>query len=416
MNDNFELLKTIEGGFGTIDVVKHKSLSYVRAIKKLKINNPNEQLRRDFINECKTLSLLGTGLHPNIIKIYQFQIDNLPYYIEMDYVEGENFDKYAEKNFLSFNEVCRFIKNIAGALAYCHNYKDETGNLKSIVHNDLHSANIIKRKEDGEYILLDFGLAIENGDIIRSSKRSAGWCEFMSPERSLMELQGVSPDGINKATPAWDIYSLGCLIFVALTGRAPFALGKTCATDYLVLQSHCDVDKLQPWKKIREYRHQHFVELNIPGEYHDDIPGDWLINIVAKCLSKNASERYQNAQELLDDFNMYYYKQNISYDAYIEEQNRRKLIEEERDELVKYCNVLENEKIELKNRSNVPIKRTWIVSFVIVFALICNCVPPLQANSPYITQITYLTYLISALASVVILGIAIYDTVKQYKK
>ena len=194
MDDIFEVLEREfeilspksgkQGSFGIVYFVRHKELKYIRAIKTLRVNNDamsddmKEHLKRDFIEECEKLMRLGNGHNPNIIQIHNCRVKVEPYYIEMDYVKGESFSSYAKNNFLPIEEVYHFIKNIAGALAYCHCFKDEEGHDRGVVHNDLHSGNIIRRSEDGEYVLLDFGLSIDNGRIIRSSKRKTGWCEL----------------------------------------------------------------------------------------------------------------------------------------------------------------------------------------------------------------------------------------------
>lgn len=412
INEDYVFDEQIHGGFGEVLKVHHAALGYKRAIKTMDFDaaNTNPHTIQNFQKECLVLASLGNGTNPNIVKIHNFEITKQPYFIDMEYVEGVSFAKYAKDYYLDLNEVRKFIKNIGGALAYCHNYKDEEKGLKYIIHNDLHSANIIRRESDEEYVLLDFGLSMQDGQLIRSSKRNTGWCEFMSPERCEMEQRGTSKE----ATPVWDIYSFGCLIFLALTGRAPFSLGIDCKNDIEVQLCHMSVDQYKPWKNIEKFHYEHYKKIkeakpsaNI-GEYQE-VP-KWLIDIVEKCMDKDPKKRFHNAQELIDAFNNFDSQASVPYDIYMKECKLREYYENEFTNLQKKYTELEGAMGNIKNYQKKSIKRNWVVAIVVVIAFASNC---MKAQTEYVySSLSTTSITLSILAAIVVLGIVIYDTLK----
>ncbi|MDE6523221.1 MAG: protein kinase [Muribaculaceae bacterium] len=313
--------------------VRHAELGYVRAIKILNedIESKGERAYQSFLKECKTLLAIGNGAHPNIIRIYGPDLIDNHAIVEMDYVQGTTLDSYIKnKGFLDYEEVKIFIHDIVGALAYTHHdiYKflmnPEEDDLQpdpndghkyvitsekeaelvkkyGIAHNDLHSNNVMRRDYDGSFVLLDFGLAVQDGECIKSSRKSDGHPEYMAPEKF----------DSGDITPRSDVYSFGVLIYEALTGRPPFILdydtdGKV---SYPALSKICNEHHNQTPPPIISLRKSAF-EKQIPGAvYERDYP-EWLDNIVMKCLAKNPEDRYSDAKELFDDLNWH-----ISHDT-----------------------------------------------------------------------------------------------------
>lgn len=313
--------------------VRHAELGYVRAIKILNedIESKGERAYQSFLKECKTLLAIGNGAHPNIIRIYGPDLIDNHAIVEMDYVQGKNLDSYIKnKGFLDYEEVKIFIHDIVGALAYTHHdiYKflmnPEEDDLQpdpndghkyvitpekeaelvkkyGIAHNDLHSNNVMRRDYDGSFVLLDFGLAVQDGECIKSSRKSDGHPEYMAPEKF----------DSGDITPRSDVYSLGVLIYEALTGRPPFILDYDAdgKVSYPALSKICNEHHHQTPPPIVSLRKSAFEKL-IPGAvYERDYP-EWLDNIVMKCLAKNPEDRYSDAKELFDDFNWH-----ISHDT-----------------------------------------------------------------------------------------------------
>ena len=306
--------------------VRHAELGYIRAIKILNedIESKEERAYQSFLKECKTLLTIGNGAHPNIIRIYGPDLIENHAIVEMDYVQGTTLDSYIkDKGFLDYDEIKTFIHDIVGALAYTHHdiYKflmnpndddlqqDPKDGKKYVItpekeaelvkkygiaHNDLHTNNVMRRDYDGSFVLLDFGLAVQDGECIKSSRKSDGHPEYMAPEKF----------DSGDITPRSDVYSLGVLIYEILTGRPPFVLdydsdGKV---SYPALSKICNEHHNQTPPAILPLRKKAF-ESQIPGAvYERDYP-EWLDEVVLKCLAKNPEDRYADAKELLDDIN-----------------------------------------------------------------------------------------------------------------
>ena len=195
-----------QGGYATVYKVRHNNLGYIRAIRVLNAiiaHGETDKTYQKFLEECKLLLRLGNGNHPNIVHIYQPLLKAQRAIVEMDFVDGKDLYHYLEEkhSFVEIKDVLRLLNDIGSALSYCHEDiykfcmdKDEDNlqddpedgrkvlldnktkqrliNKYRVIHNDIHSGNIIRR-EDGSYVLLDFGLAIEGDSVVRSGKTIA---------------------------------------------------------------------------------------------------------------------------------------------------------------------------------------------------------------------------------------------------
>lgn len=309
------------GGFATVYKVRHNKFGYIRAVRVLNAviaNGEDDELYQKFIEECRLLLRLGNGSHPNIVHIYQPLLRAQRAIVEMDYIDGLDLYHYLEKksSFVETDEVIRLLLDIGGALAYCHEdiYKfcmgkdedelkddpndgskvliDESTRQRlikkyGIIHNDLHSGNIIHR-EDGSYVLLDFGLAIDGNSIVRSSRRRNGAPEFKAPEK--WDNNGI-------LTTQSDIYSFGVILYEFLAGRVPFPFdyqnSNPIEAEYLLSKAH----KENLPESIYALRKEAFERTHPGEEYKHDYP-QWLENVIVKCLAKNPADRYKNGKEL----------------------------------------------------------------------------------------------------------------------
>ena len=321
--EEYTLLEELgQGGFATVYKVRHNELGYIRAIRVLNATITSEQdpTYRKFKEECRLLLRLGNGNHPNIVHIYQPLLRAQKAIVEMDYVDGEDLFHYLErnKNFIPTEDVLRMLREIGSALAYCHydiyrfsmdreedDLKDDPNDGSKIllddktlrrlvekyrvIHNDIHSGNIIRR-EDGSYVLLDFGLAIEGGNVVRSSRRQHGGApEFKSPEK--WEDETV-------LTTESDIYSFGVVLYELLAGRVPFQFDKKISSykaEYQLGEAH----KSQQPEPIEPLRRALFEATHPNQSYEKDYP-DWLEKLIMKCLAKNPQDRFHSAKELYE--------------------------------------------------------------------------------------------------------------------
>lgn len=322
ISDEYEKLQRLgSGSFATIWKVRHKSLRYVRALKvsKEEVSSETEHAYQQFLKECTVLLKIGNGCHPNIVRIYQPRLLDGRASVEMDYVKGQTLNGYLQKvKFIEMDEFYRLFEQIVGALAYCHHdiyeflMDPNVDNLTSdpddgsrylideeterrlvakyaVTHNDIHSNNVMRRDYDGSFVLLDFGLAIQDGQAVKTSARIGGALEYMAPEK--FEKSG------NISTQS-DIYSLGILLYEALAGRVPFVLtqGASILDQTAMYQQH----KTGMPPSIEALRREAFEAANPGQTYQKDFP-DWLEQMILHCIEKNPADRYQNAKELYDD-------------------------------------------------------------------------------------------------------------------
>lgn len=320
------------GAFATIYKVKHLEYGYVRALKVLKddVTSKEDKAYKTFIKECRVLLQIGNGCHPNIVRIYKPDLVENRALVEMDYVNGCTvLDYLKEHHFMPIDEVTRMMSQIGSALAYCHHdiYQDlmsvEDDHLQCdpadarrfliddakrselidkyrVIHNDLHSNNVMRRNYDGNYVLLDFGLSIQDHHAVKSSSRQGGAPEYKSPEKWENDLVETAQN---------DIYSFGVLMYEVLAGRVPFELdAKTFASDELkalnaIRKQHCEQapPPLEPLRR-KAYEAAH------PGQgatWKKDYP-DWLERMIMKCLAKNPEDRYADGAQMMEDFNRHY--------------------------------------------------------------------------------------------------------------
>ena len=315
------------GGFATVYKVRHNELGYIRAVRVLNetIVDSNSPTWQKFLRECKVLLRLGNGNHPNIVHIYQPRLLDNKALVEMDYVDGLDVLHYLKQNqnFVPVEEVVRMALQMSSALAYCHediyrfcmdrdadNLQDDPDDGSKVlideqtrkrliekykvIHNDIHSGNIMRR-EDGNYVLLDFGLAINGGEVVRSSRRKNGAPEFKAPEKW---------DNEAVLTEQSDIYSFGIVLYQCLAGRMPFPLDtknpNSTEAEYLLSKAH--QQSLPP--SIEDIR-KVFFESKFAGQtYQKDYP-QWLEDVILKCLRKNPAERFRNGKELYDCVKMH---------------------------------------------------------------------------------------------------------------
>lgn len=310
-----------KGGFATVYKVRHNGLGYIRAIRVLNetiVNSASETYQK-FLRECRLLLRLGNGNHPNIVHIYQPRLLDNKALVEMDYVDGQDILHYLKQNqnLVPAEEVVRMAEQISSALAYCHegiyrfcmdrdldNLQDDPEDGSKVlidektrnrlierykvIHNDIHSGNIMRR-EDGNFVLLDFGLAINGDEVVRSSRHTNGAPEFKAPEKW---------DDESILTEQSDIYSFGIVMYQYLAGRVPFPYNTHISAhkaEYELGEAH---QKALP-PSIEAIRKEQYEKKFEGQEYVRDFP-QWLEDAIMRCLRKNPSERFRNGKELYD--------------------------------------------------------------------------------------------------------------------
>ena len=343
LNEYENLRELSQSSFARIYKVRHLDFGYIRAIRVLnaRVENEDDMAYQTFLKECKILLQFGSGGHPNIIRIYQPRLLYNNALVEMDYIDGCDLDTYLlEQNyFVPTSEILRFAKEIGSALAYCHvdcfeflydkNKEYEYVVDKSmkgqkftiaphpddpkidfitdlqrlelihkygITHDGLHSKNIMRKKYDGSFILLDFGMSVRDGLVMKSSSRIDNAVEYKAPER-WQDKSNISEKS--------DIYSFGVLMYKMLAGRAPFTYNRDKYNNELATLNELRYNHMTVAPPaIEPLRRKIFETANKGKTYEKDYP-DRLEKMIMKCLEKKPQKRYANAKAFVEDFERY---------------------------------------------------------------------------------------------------------------
>ncbi|GAB2692761.1 hypothetical protein GCM10027037_15220 [Mucilaginibacter koreensis] len=281
--ENLGAMKT--GGQGSVYKGRRQASIYT-AVKMLPTPIYNESSDdknyRSFQNEVEKLYKVNEQASPYVVKILSSGLTesgSFPY-IEMEYIEGPDLCELLQAphpEIFPVREVIKVADQLASALAHCHRV--------GVFHGDIKSNNVRYNTRSGNYVLLDFGLALMNEEQRRTSLRHAGAIEFMAPEQNQGEM-----------LPQTDIYSYGVVLYELLAGRVPFVLeGHSETARNTVMLSHMEAAV----PDVLDYRRQH-----LPADWNEaqleremTVPG-WLLDIIYKCLSKNPTDRYADGMAL----------------------------------------------------------------------------------------------------------------------
>ena len=283
--ENLGALKT--GGQGSIYRAKRIG-PIITAVKLLPtpILNEDETDKhyRDFRNEVEKLKRVNETPNPNVVRILNFGISetgSFPF-IEMEFIEGPDLEdllKAPNDDIFTVKETIKVAEHLAHALAHCHRVE--------VKHGDIKSNNIKYNIHTGNYVLLDFGLALMSDEQRRTSLRHAGAIEFMAPEQNEGHMMFQT-----------DIYSFGVIMYELLAGRVPFPLDHKSET----ARNHVLVAHLEtPPPDILPLRAEH-VPANWPQQRRDhemQVP-QWLLDMIRKCLEKKPEDRFSNGIELYE--------------------------------------------------------------------------------------------------------------------
>lgn len=253
-----------EGGMARVYRIWNEQLELYRAVKIFHLTGRPELLKR-FETEIKISAKLH---HPNIIETHTVgEWNGLPY-IEMELVEGISLEDLIIQNVrLPIEVVVAIGIQVADALCYAHNQKILLygKSYNGIIHRDLKPANIML-SSSGIVKLLDFGIARPSEVGLHTiAGNIVGTLPYLSPEQ-------LDNRGIDYRS---DIYSLGTILYEALTGDKTFPQETTTA--------------LMKMKSIGQYRKFDSFSCNIPSK---------LTKIVEKCLYENKEKRFSSSLEL----------------------------------------------------------------------------------------------------------------------
>jgi tetratricopeptide (TPR) repeat protein/tRNA A-37 threonylcarbamoyl transferase component Bud32 len=248
------------GGMATVYKARHPGLNRTVAVKVL-----HRHLAVDpafvgrFRREARAVAALR---HPNIVRVYDFDSEGDLYFIVMEFIDGPTFASFLKRLFkqsrhLSPADVLRLFSPLCSAIHYAHE--------QGMVHRDIKPSNILLTRKH-EPILTDYGIArIAGATAYTIPGVVIGSAHYMSPEQA----EGLPGD--NRS----DIYSLGIVLFEALTGSVPFQ-GETPASVLMKQVSSAPPPALS---------------------LNPDLPPaiDAVLN---KALAKDPNDRYQQGSDL----------------------------------------------------------------------------------------------------------------------
>jgi serine/threonine-protein kinase len=258
----YEIVKQLgKGAMGVVYLGNDPRINRTTAIKTFRFSDdfePEEvkKLKEKFFREAESA---GTLSHPNIVTIFDAGDEQDLAYIAMEYLEGENLEKYTKKDhLLPVFKVIGFTADIADGLDYAHQ--------KGIVHRDIKPANIMLLKS-GAVKIADFGVARITATSQTQTGVVKGTPYYMSPE----QFSGAKVDGRS------DIFSLGTMMFQMLTGELPFRGNSPAALMHHIMHvPHPNPKTINP-------------KILTP-----------LVTVIDKALEKDRDKRYQKAAVMRD--------------------------------------------------------------------------------------------------------------------
>ena len=258
--DRYELKELIgQGGMADVYLAYDDILKREVAVKILRSSLTGDPIYiTRFHREARAAAAL---CHRNIVEIYDVGEEDDLYYIVMEYVRGQTLKELINKRgALHYVEAVDIMKQVVSATALAHSM--------GIVHRDLKPQNILVT-DSGIVKIADFGIAsIQSLSQVTQTDTIMGSLHYLAPEIARGE----------KATPQSDIYALGVVFYELLRGDVPFN-GESPVNIAL--------------KHMRD-------EIPSVRAYNPAIPQS-VENIIIKATAKNTNNRYQCADDMLDD-------------------------------------------------------------------------------------------------------------------
>jgi eukaryotic-like serine/threonine-protein kinase len=251
-----------QGGMGHVFKAEHKLLGRIEAIKVLPKSRSTPEAIAAFQREIRAQAQLD---HPHLVRATYADHEGDTFFFVTEYVPGTDLRKLVRRNGpLTAAIAATIISQAAEALHYAHR--------RGLIHRDVKPGNLLVTP-DGHTKVTDLGLAwfiIDElgGPVPEKARTLVGTADYMAPETI------TNPEQVR---PISDIYSLGCTLYYAVTGKVPFPGGNTA-------------EKMQ--------RHLHEVPLN-PLHFNPDLT-DVFCDIIAAMMDKNPDTRTPTAAAVVE--------------------------------------------------------------------------------------------------------------------
>jgi serine/threonine-protein kinase len=262
----YRVLREIgHGGMGNVYLAARADDTFQKlvAIKIIRRGLDTDEIIQRFRSERQILAILD---HPNIARLLDAGStdDGLPYFV-MEYIEGEPIDRFCDGHKLSGTERLKLFQNVCAAVRYAHQ------NL--VVHRDIKPGNVLVT-EEGVPRLLDFGIAKLLAPGVAAGNETMTVLHPLTPEYASPEQVRGEP-----ITTASDVYSLGVLLYLLLTGSRPYR--RPMSTPAEIERAICEEEPVAP-----------------------DLPHD-LSAIVLMAMRKDPRRRYASADQFSEDIRRY---------------------------------------------------------------------------------------------------------------
>lgn len=245
------------GGMGQVFKATHQMIGRECAIKVLPKSKSTPEAIASFAKEIRTLGVLD---HPNLVRAYDAGVDVSTHYLVTEYVPGTDLRRLVRsQGALNMQQAASIVRQASMALHYAHE--------RGLIHRDVKPGNILVTPE-GVAKLSDLGLAgfLHEADSDPRAGKVVGTADYLAPEqiRSPIDVTAVS-----------DIYSLGCTLYYAVTGKVPFP-GGTAGS------------------KAR--RHLEATPYH-PRTFNEEI-SDEFVDVIADMMEKDPAKRIQTAADV----------------------------------------------------------------------------------------------------------------------
>jgi len=257
----YVILSTIgKGAMGVVYKAKDPLIGRVVAIKTVTVSGllsaeQLEEFNARFFREAQAAGVLH---HPNIVTIHDVGVEGGVPFMAMEMVEGTSLSKrLKEHGRLSAEEAAGIVQQVAAGLSFAHEH--------GIVHRDIKPDNILLEANTHRAVVADFGVAHVTTSELTRTGEILGTPYFMSPEQVL----GNPLDGRS------DLFSLGVVFYLALTGRRPFKGESVSSVCYHIV--HGVPDPLPP-------------DVRVPPA---------LTPVLERMLAKDPAARYPDGKALV---------------------------------------------------------------------------------------------------------------------
>jgi serine/threonine protein kinase len=247
------------GGMGDVFKAVHPLMGREVAVKVLTRARATPEAEANFHREIRLQAKLD---HPNLVRAHDAGHDGNVYYLVVEFVPGTDLRRLVRnQKKLDMQQAATVIMQAAMGLEHAH--------AQGLIHRDVKPGNLLVTP-DGHTKVSDLGLAgfMHEGQNDPRAGKIVGTADYISPEVF------KSP---NNVTPVSDIYSLGCTLYYAITGKVPYPGGTTR-------------EKLE--------RHCHDVPLH-PQRFNESISEEF-VEVIADMMEKDPAKRMQSAAECVE--------------------------------------------------------------------------------------------------------------------